>query len=58
MTTAVELAGITSLDEAKRWAGSRDPAWSAWQAAVGQAPNLRVLASIAPSAFRETWSLV
>ena len=56
---ASELAGITTLEEARRWAGSRDPAWSAWQTAVGQVPSLRVLANnIATSAFKETLALV
>ena len=58
LPTQNELAGITNLEEAKRWAGARDPSWTAWQTAVGQVPNRRVLANIAPSANRETLSLV
>ena len=58
LPTASELAGITTLEEARRWAGSRDPAWGAWQTAVGQVPSLRVLANIATSAFKETLALV
>ena len=58
LPTASELAGITTLEEARRWAGSRDPAWSAWPTAVGQVPSLRVLANIATSAFKETLALV
>lgn len=40
LPTATELAAITNLEEAKRWAGARDPSCSAW--------HLRVLAEFPP----------
>lgn len=52
LPTATELAALTDLQAVKRWSGVGDAAWQAWQ------PNLRVLANMAHSAFRETLALV
>ena len=52
LPTGDELRGITDLAAAQRWSGAQDPCWSAWQRAVGTVPNLRIMANMAPSAFK------
>ena len=59
LPTGDALARITDLgDRARDWAGCGDPSWSAWQRSVGNVPDLRVMANMAPSAFKSTLSLV
>lgn len=52
LPTDAELANITTLTEARQWAGLAEAAWDAFNAGLGTVASLRVLSNLSASALR------